>query len=97
MELTYGRPRPRHEPGLEAVLRAPRRVRFWSKHRQRQADLSAIAEAETAARRVKQAFDALAENRLDISYVQAIVEQLGKIVNVAEDLEALSGKKDKEP
>jgi hypothetical protein len=61
------------------------------------ADLAAIAEAETAARRVKQAFDALAEDRLDIGYVQAIVEQLGKIVSVAEDLEALSGKEDKKP
>jgi hypothetical protein len=56
------------------------------------ANLSAIAEAETAAARVKQAFDALAENRLDIGCVQAIVEQLGKIVSVVQDLDALTRK-----
>lgn len=55
-------------------------------------DLSALAEAETAARRVKQAFDALAENKLGIGHIQSITEQLSKIAAVAEDLKALTKK-----
>ena len=55
-------------------------------------DLTGIAEAEIAARRVKQAFDALADNKLDIGHIQAIVEQLGRIVTVAEDLKSLTEK-----
>ncbi len=58
-------------------------------------DLNAVIAAETAARRVRQAFLALAVNELNVTTLSSIVSELDKIVGIAEAVKKLHSKEAK--